>query len=276
MIPGFDASPLRREFKRLMLRSLSAFTSTDKASARSTLSVPSKGEIQSQSGKSLTTGGTSTAFTITTDGSLAALTDGEEYDIKFHTAAGTTPTLNRDGQGAKNLKYRDSTGAKQPVTSVQAPSGWRSPVFYDGTDYVMREIPSSIGPAFSGYCFATQSLTSGAFTLIQITNAEFDTHSAFDLTTNYRFQPTVPGYYQVSAAFTVGTSASQTIAAIFKNGSNFKRGDNNTAGYGGNVSALVYLNGSTDYIDFRALVGTTQNVSTGADSTYFSAIFIRS
>lgn len=115
---------------------------TTAATARTSLQVLSVAEIQSQVGKAYTTGGTDTAFTLTTDGSLAALTTSEEWDVTFNAAAGATPTLARDGLTAKNLKYLDSSGTKRAVTSVQVPSGWRSKVVYDGTDYVIREIPN--------------------------------------------------------------------------------------------------------------------------------------
>jgi hypothetical protein len=53
----------------------------------------------------LTTGGTSTAYTITSNqtfGSLAEL-DGNELTVKFNATNGASPTLNVDGLGAKAL-----------------------------------------------------------------------------------------------------------------------------------------------------------------------------
>lgn len=84
----------------------------------------------------LTTGGSSTAYTITTT-PAAALTTGETFRIKFHTTAGATPTLNRDSKGAKSLKYYDSSGAKQACTSAQIIANMIFTVLYDGTDYVL-------------------------------------------------------------------------------------------------------------------------------------------
>ena len=100
-----------------------------------------KAGIQAQAYTAYTTGGTSTAYTLTPTPALAALAENQEFDVEFHTAAGSTPTLAVSGLTAKSLKYRDSTGAKQAVTSTQIPSGWRSRVTYDGTDYVVREVP---------------------------------------------------------------------------------------------------------------------------------------
>lgn len=98
-------------------------------------------DLQAMTYQTFTTGGTSTAFTLTPSPALSALATNQEFSVLFHTAAGTTPTLAISGLTAKNLKYYDSTGAKQAVTSTQIPSGWPSRVTYDGTDYVVRDIP---------------------------------------------------------------------------------------------------------------------------------------
>lgn len=82
-----------------------------------------------------TTGGTSTAYTLTTP-QASALSTGEFWRVKFHTAAGTTPTLNRDSKGAKSLKYY-SAGSKVAVTSTIIYAGMVCDVYYDGTDYVL-------------------------------------------------------------------------------------------------------------------------------------------
>lgn len=84
----------------------------------------------------LTTGGTSTAYTITTLPATALIT-GETFRVKFHTTAGATPTINRDGLGAKSLKYYDAAGAKQAATSAQIITDMILTILYDGTDYVI-------------------------------------------------------------------------------------------------------------------------------------------
>ena len=138
------------------------------------------------------------------------------------------------------------------------------------------------GPAFSAYPSASQSLTTTTFTKIQINTEEFDTNSNFD-TATYRFTPATAGYYQVNGAVNIGvTNGTQVIAAVYKNGSTFKRGvqisgatySNNTEAI---VSVLVYLNGSTDYVELYALfVGSAGNTSNVASETYFQAFLARS
>lgn len=95
-----------------------------------------------------TTGGSSTAYTITTTGA-AALVTGEAFLVKFHITAGATPTLNRDSKGAKSLKYYDSTGTKQACTSANIITNLISNVLYDGTDYVVLD-PAGVTGSGSG------------------------------------------------------------------------------------------------------------------------------
>jgi len=133
------------------------------------------------------------------------------------------------------------------------------------------------GPAFSAYQSSSQSLASNTYTKIQFQSKAFDTASAFDNTTNYRFQPTTAGYYQLSASVTVASSACGIIVNIFKNGSNFMRGlQLNTATVGSSsANGLVYANGSTDYFEIYAFFTTGQN--TGGDQTgcYFTGAMVR-
>jgi hypothetical protein len=93
--------------------------------------------LQNQSYTTFTTGGTSTAYTLTPTPAQAALTTGHRYNITFNATAGATPTLAISGLTAKSLKYYDSTGTKQAVTSTVLVANLNSDVIYDGTDYVV-------------------------------------------------------------------------------------------------------------------------------------------
>jgi hypothetical protein len=136
------------------------------------------------------------------------------------------------------------------------------------------------GPAFSAYKSSgagTQSITGGVATKLTFDTEEFDTNNNFS---SSRFTPTVAGYYQVNAVGTGSNAAyNYMYVSIFKNGITFKGGSN----YSQNVnypvaivSALVYLNGSTDYIEIYVVQNITAVVLTGADTTYFQAAMIRS
>jgi hypothetical protein len=137
-------------------------------------------------------------------------------------------------------------------------------------------------PAFSAYASATTSTTNITFTKVAINTEEFDTNNNFDSTTNYRFTPTIAGYYQVSGAITWATSATgYGIASVFKNGAEFKRGNSNplsaAVNVTQNVSTLIYLNGSTDYIELYAYQnsGTTLATFNTSPYVYFQACLMR-
>jgi hypothetical protein len=130
-------------------------------------------------------------------------------------------------------------------------------------------------PAFSAYQSTLQSTTSGVASKIQFQTEEFDTASCFDSTTNYRFTPNVAGYYQISGAVVYAGSTAAIVPYVYKNGSSYKRGTNPPTSGGSAMSALVYLNGSTDYVEFYAVSFATQNTSVGIDNTYFQGILVR-
>jgi hypothetical protein len=134
-------------------------------------------------------------------------------------------------------------------------------------------------PAFSAYLGTNQTVSSGVITKIQINTKEFDTANAFDATTNYRFTPIVAGYYQVTAnAAITAITTTYFQLYIYKNGSNFKQGPiTSSAGtYNNSVNALVYLNGSTDYIElYGQCTGVTTVFFSGNVNTYFQAAMVR-
>lgn len=136
------------------------------------------------------------------------------------------------------------------------------------------DLPSSInGPAFSAYQSSAQTLSTTTNTKILFQTEEFDTNNNFASST---FTPTVAGYYQVSASVRVGSTATSVRMMIWKNGSQYKIGtDVNTTVNNGFVSTLVYCNGTTDYIEAYALLGTGQALSSGQSDTWFNGSMVR-
>ena len=134
------------------------------------------------------------------------------------------------------------------------------------------------GPAFSAYPSIAQSIST-AFAKIAWQNKEFDPTSAFDAVTNYRFQPTVPGYYLVSGSVYFGNVSTLTVVAIYKNGAEARRGMQ-VAGAGATnnsiVSALIQFNGSTDYVELWASSASTQNTNPASFLSYFQGYLARS
>jgi hypothetical protein len=119
------------------------------------------------------------------------------------------------------------------------------------------------GPAFSAYN-SNQSFAATTYTKFTCNTESYDTNSNYDNTTNYRFQPTIAGYYWLYASMqstSVNTSAN---VSIYKNGSIEQR---LTATYPATVdtvsgSCLVYLNGSTDYAEGYGWWGAINSATT--------------
>jgi len=131
------------------------------------------------------------------------------------------------------------------------------------------------GPAFMAYGSAGQSIASGVFTKIAFntkTTPGFDTNSNYDAATNYRFTPTVGGYYQINAnIFTSSSAAGLAFIVIYKNGSAYVYGNVVPNTNGGYITAngLVYCNGSTDYIEIYAYQNSGVSLSFGSSTSNF-------
>jgi hypothetical protein len=105
-------------------------------------------------------------------------------------------------------------------------------------------------PAFSAYRSSTQLITVSTWTKIQFDGENFDTANCYDNSTNYRFTPTVAGYYQVSVSGALTGAATYVYFSIAKNGTRIITTPfAGSGGVGGCVSALIYCNGSTDYLE---------------------------
>jgi hypothetical protein len=130
------------------------------------------------------------------------------------------------------------------------------------------------GPAFSAYPSSTQSITSGTWTKVLFQTEEWDTNNNFASST---FTPTVAGYYQVNARAEVASNFNQQNIAIYKNGSQNKQGVYGSTNFAGTtISALVYCNGSTDYLEIYVNLGITQVTTASSITTYFQAFLARS
>jgi hypothetical protein len=135
-------------------------------------------------------------------------------------------------------------------------------------------------PAFSASKTSNQSLSSTTETKITFDTEQFDTANCF---ASSRFTPNVAGYYQITTTISY-TSAVSGYAQIFvwKNGARFARPTQiqlSTASFNGlPASYLIYLNGTTDYVE---IYSTTENGgAVYGDATYtytfFQAALVRS
>jgi hypothetical protein len=136
------------------------------------------------------------------------------------------------------------------------------------------------GPAFAAVAASPQSVSNNTYSKLNFTAETFDTNSAYDAA-NSRFTPLVAGYYQVNITlvFEGGGSGSTISTAVAKNGTIVCRSwftGTNLNYCGAQVSAIVYVNGSTDYIEAFGFQnsGSSQNMLSG-DNSGFSAALVR-
>jgi hypothetical protein len=130
-------------------------------------------------------------------------------------------------------------------------------------------------PAFSAYNLGSQTISATTFTKVKIDTKTFDTANCFDATTNYRFTPNVAGYYQIIGNVGNAGAAIRNSPVIYKNGSAYVTGSVNTASYNSNVSSLIYMNGTTDYVELWCYFSASQGTSNSADQTYFNGYLVR-
>jgi hypothetical protein len=148
----------------------------------------------------------------------------------------------------------------------------------------------SNGPAFSAYQSTQQStITANVSTLVQFQTEEFDTNGCFNNTGStvtlngvsapqYSFAPNVAGYYRIGGGVSVASSVAYITVDMFKNGSVFKRvmNTNNSTVVSITGSALIYLNGTSDYAQLYCTQGANQQLVNSSTQTYFQAEMVRS
>ena len=168
----------------------------------------------------------------------------------------------------QTIKGRTTAGSGDPedLTAAQA-----------------QAVITAAGPKFYAYRNTVQSIASGAWTKVQYNNELFDTNSNYDSATNYRFTPTVAGYYQITAALRwdyATTGAFTHGLRITIGGSEAMRVIHypvNTYADGTMiVTGVRYFNGSTDYCEVEATQnsGSNQNTSATSAEAYFCGTFV--
>jgi hypothetical protein len=134
-------------------------------------------------------------------------------------------------------------------------------------------------PAFSAYSNSTQTISTNTWTKVTLNTENFDTNSNFDSTTNYRFTPTVAGYYQISWAVFNGLSSTNAYSQLYKNAVGIAYGGTSQpgSGLGSQISTgafLVQMNGSTDYLELYSYSGSTSVIG-GSTVTYMTGVLVR-
>jgi hypothetical protein len=187
---------------------------------------------------------------------------------------GTTVVLAGSGATSGDLITTVSFYVSSVLNAIPATAGSVGTTYLAAGSVTQTILGTNVagnGPAFSAYGTAGQSLTTATFTKIAFNTKIFDTNSNYD-TTNYRFTPTVAGYYQINSnIFTSASAAGLAFIVVYKNGSTYCNGNIVPNTNGGYITAncLVQCNGSTDYIEIYAYQNSGVSLTFGSSTSAF-------
>lgn len=193
----------------------------------------------------------------------------------------TTPNLS-----LTSIKLGDSaTPANNFIISVpDIPDGTLTIERGDGTDVLTIDaagkvvMPGNIVPAFRAYASGSGAIVNvGANTKIVLNTIDWDTTLAFDTGgATSRYTPKVAGYYQFNGSLRVTTASYAIDAYLYKSGVLTATSDSSTApSRVATVQDLIYMNGTTDYVELFGYSATAQNSSSDKWGTYLSGYLVR-
>ena len=148
----------------------------------------------------------------------------------------------------------------------------------------VNSVPVLAGPAFRAHKSATNTISLNTPTKVIFDSEVFDTANCYS-TSEARFTPNVAGYYYVTSTVDIYMSSGNGTyisAAVYKNGSSTAIGSNIATAISQNTSvssSLIYMNGTTDYLEVYAFVFTTRGgnpvVNGGANTCFFTGFLAR-
>ena len=199
----------------------------------------------------------------------------------YQLTAGTSVIRTADGAGIPNdpantdwIEYQawlDAGGVPDPYVPPEPPEPPPpSPAeiaLYDHEDRISAlEV---LMPSCAVTASTTLAVAKNTPTKINFDTVEFDVTSAFDVVNN-RYMPLVAGYYMVNCGCGLVAGTVETYTSIYKNGVEYRR---STTGDSANarLSTLVYLNGTTDYVEGFVFSKSNFSTDTSTVLTSFSA-----
>lgn len=236
-----------------------------------------------------------TTFTVAggyTAGQIQVLRNGVQLVVGVDVTAtnGTTFVLTNAATAGDTLVaviYTSFIVANAVAKSGDTMSGTLVAPAVNTTTLTVNSVPVLAGPAFFAYATVNQTISNTTYTKVNLSAEIYDTNNNFD-TSTARFTPTVAGYYQISSRVGMLGIANMTdcFGSLYKNGSEFARMGQATTGATASFpcpagSVLVYMNGSTDYLELyiyqgNAAASSLQTNAFGAASTYMTGVFVRS
>jgi Collagen triple helix repeat (20 copies) len=173
-------------------------------------------------------------------------------------------------EGVAGLDGEQGPEGPQGETGVEGPTAVSSDagnIAELGSDNLLF-VPPPPCVAFAVYASQTQAIVKSTPTKINFDTVEFDTISAYDID-NSRFQPDVEGYYEVNCGCGIAAGSVKTYTSIYRNGTEYRR-STTTDSANARLSTLVYLNGTTDYVEGWVFSANNFSTDSGSVLTSFS------
>ncbi|TKW60961.1 MAG: hypothetical protein DI628_08745 [Blastochloris viridis] len=195
-----------------------------------------------------------------TSGTLAVTTNSATSIISLSTAGTTWGYLGSAASYIPNLATNNISLSTINGVSVSALGGGASPTNV---------------PAFRAVKSASQSITASTWTKMALGTKVFDTYNNFDTGTG-RFTPTIAGYYYFTGSVSCDV-AGGCYVGIYKNGAQNSYAGSNASGVTSQATSLIYMNGSTDYVELWAYSnGSGPTISSVNSVTYLTGSLIAS
>lgn len=218
----------------------------------------------------LTTGGSSTAYTVTTNQGYTSLIDGLSLFVRFHTASGAAPTFAPDGLDAKPIA--SVFGTALPTGAI--PQGSVHKLTYDSSDdkWIVAgrfadTLTSGSNPdlvaieALSGTAGALKKTAANTWALDDLTTSLMFTHNNVGSTveTGIKGDIQVPFACTITGAYCYGDQTGSIVIDLWKDThANFPPTDADSI----TASAPVTISSGTKSED-TTLSGWTTSVSAG-------------
>jgi hypothetical protein len=202
--------------------------------------------------------------------------------------ANTLLADNGVSSGSAGIKYSaDGTGVWALQTTTAGGAATTAVTISTGQVVTLANaLPMASGgtgvttmPAFNAYSTSGTAMSNGVYVKVTFDTEKFDTNNNF---ASSRFTPTVAGYYQVNSnlVYITTSTVTQVVLALYKNGAvetytNFVA--NSSQGASINLSYVINMNGSTDYIEmYLYMAGAGTLSAQGGQQTAFNGAMIRS